>query len=414
MGLDPERATIEQRQEATQTISKALLALEASGAMRIRPDAQRRIDKGRVQAAREAGVPDDVVSKYEREQRNPILARDENDAYYLNVAQRNEAVDRAGVIAGVSSDIVRARSTIWMRSQPIKRQSVNRYFVELDKLRDTLETEELIKLSATVLKDPSQMFRWREKYKDVNVIIHAESEKLISSLGIVEEDIQQQEGLRPEDMIARRYYDIEPEDADQNGIVDKREWETFRQKQQAVLAKASPEQVHYVTEEYPRGRWKDANVQAVYERYIAAQRATDTYFEIPKYFGLTVTDGDTIDTYIRGADALADQLVARLRTTPAGNAAADKLRIPRKWLWSKYASALIESGAPIDKRLLTIAMAINTNTKLRNRITSPARRSFLLEHGDIPRFYETIRSPLKRGDATRLGLIEPEFILELE
>ena len=111
-GIDPDKATDEERTAAGQAVAKASIPSELLGMMRLRPQELDQMKRGRLEAAIAAGVPKATAQDAFAEGRNPITAVDDKEKYILTATQRDQAVQKAAELAGVEPDIIRALSDI--------------------------------------------------------------------------------------------------------------------------------------------------------------------------------------------------------------------------------------------------------------------------------------------------------------
>jgi hypothetical protein len=117
-GVDPDKATDEERAAAEKTVAKATVPMELVGAMRIRPEEIDEMKRGRLEAAIAAGVPKETAQDAFAEGRNPISAVDDQEKYILTATQRDQAVQDAAKRAGVQPDVIRALSDISLPLRP--------------------------------------------------------------------------------------------------------------------------------------------------------------------------------------------------------------------------------------------------------------------------------------------------------
>lgn len=125
------------------------------------------------------------------------------------------------------------------------------------------------------------------------------------------------------------------------------------------------------------------NEPRIEARFRTATNALDRYFEIPKYTGLTATEGALLDT-ILGAFSQAGQKI-RLE---AGQRGVDPTTATQTRLL--IAQQLLRVGrikTARDRQILALALIVARKPQIKKAIVSPAKAQFVINNQDLSLFY---------------------------
>ncbi|MGE0542270.1 MAG: hypothetical protein AB7R89_19045 [Dehalococcoidia bacterium] len=289
MGIEPERATPEQRTEAAERAGARLLAMTEAGTVRWRPEGPMREE--RLQEAIAAGVPE-AVARAAAERGNPVSTVDEAGVPYLNAAQKRAIYDanpeweRWGQVteplrrpeeqltARATREFFAATEQIDTNTRTALRTLYERWNAGAITGKELREQRGAIMTEARLRRQQLE-----ESARQRGALVDAEArEAFAKATG------RELAADTPEDQVARQYYAIEPQTDPLTGAID---WDGFFAQREAAIARLSPETRRYVLEEYPARRYASdpvvAQGEAWYQQAIAGVRE---YMDQPRYIGI--------------------------------------------------------------------------------------------------------------------------------
>jgi len=111
--------------------------------------------------------------------------------------------------------------------------------------------------------------------------------------------MERQVPTQPEEMAYMDYQKMEPQDANQNGIIDEEDMRLFFNARRGYLQNQSP-----WVRDYIRTR-RELQMTPTEIEYTRAQTTLNDFFDIPKYIGLSQPEGEAADKVLEQARALA-------------------------------------------------------------------------------------------------------------
>ncbi len=212
-----------------------------------------------------------------------------------------------------------------------------------------------------------------------------------------------------QDYYARIFHAIQPENfaglpgADPTPAA----WKRWREARDAFWTRfPEAEQFRdYILLTYPTRNWTDPRMAELHRTYIAAQRSYDEFLRLPAYRGMSVEDGDFIDS-IRG---LADRVSREIRFALAERGAdLSRIRVPALLAWRLALQQL--QTKPLTEhqyKLIRIAIIMDLKPQARRRLLNADRARFLMENPTLVEWYpgSIQQAGLRDQDAARLGLL---------
>jgi len=125
------------------------------------------------------------------------------------------------------------------------------------------------------------------------------------------------------------------------------------------------------------------NEPRIEKRFRLATDALDTYFDIPKYTGLTVREGALLDTILSTFNEAAARLRTEAKVQGVDSTAAAETRI-------RVAAQLLRTGhitTARDRQILALAIIMARKPAVKAGLTSPAKGQFVLANQDLSLFY---------------------------
>ena len=396
MGIDPTTATEEDMDRARRSVNLALLAGAQLGVARFRPEMIKKIIDTRAEVAGKYGVPADTIAAAKKVGRNPIYARDENDAPFLNRARSDLAIKEVSEKLGITTDAVRAVSNIWISIRPQKQQTVRGYYDEVRRWDDYMEKELLQPIATQVADRKLAPYEWRKKHEEYYTARNVVTRKLLSEFGLVEADLAYDEEApkHPDDAVAEKYYGIEP-DTDGNGVATEEEWEMFDQKRKAILASATPEQREYVLHQYRRIPWRDEINANLELRLRDAKETVNTYFDTPMWKGISL-DAQKKIQQVQDDEALFWYKIREAVGAPT------ELMPNNDAMWHAYGTYLLRTH-PETLPYFSIANALR-RTRVRKALENRERVLTLVRNPDVFNFYPDLASILSEDERLYLGI----------
>jgi hypothetical protein len=287
MGIHPYEATPEQIQEAQR---KASLAAGISGAtgyvVNTGSTFNRDASKAQREAALEAGVPEDAVKDAQRRHSNPMYSTGEDGTRYLNTAELrelNDAHPEWGRLAAVRDSF----------KDPVGRQA------EKDKYAGQQAIKSMEGEAEERLRPVYEAFRrgeidGKELLKErANVMAEIRGAKKAYDKAHPRTQDQDVTKVPREDLLAQAFYDIEPT----TGMDGMPDWDSADRLKAQFLRdnRVTEDEFKYITETYPKKKFKDPEMNEVESEYRTASEQRKKYFSLPKYGGLNEAETAAAD-----------------------------------------------------------------------------------------------------------------------
>lgn len=181
-----------------------------------------------------------------------------------------------------------------------------------------------------------------------------------------------------------------PSGVEHVGIVD---WDAFREKREAVLAK-------YPAAVAERVRQEDQSKTPGIEAYKLASQKQQDIESLPRYRGFTAEQGEKIDQVrtmmAKTAENIKGQMGLPAGTPVPGLAAALRAQTVKEM----QAKGAIKT--PEDMQLAMFAIGLEENPKLAESLKNPAQYQAILENPDVAIFYPYLRYRVPKALWSRL------------
>ena len=194
---------------------------------------------------------------------------------------------------------------------------------------------------------------------------HAHNENMPAELGLNPDALPEKETREAKVVQQIRELDLE-NFPDPSGIGF--DWDAFELAKQKLLVQLSLE----VRKEYEKPAWEsyeDPEVASNEKRVYEVKKALDTWFEFPKYKGLTNAESDTVDAMIEWAGLQREQYL-----------------LVGESVKTDYFLEWLITSQPGDAGLASYARVANSS-KLRETTINPQKRQWTLAHPDLAVFY---------------------------
>ncbi|MGE0371891.1 MAG: hypothetical protein AB7Q01_08390 [Gammaproteobacteria bacterium] len=313
MGVVPSDATPEQRAEAEQRTAFRQALLTEVGTLRWRPSEEREFRDRKLQLAIEAGVPEDVAREAAK-RGNPLSAVTADNIPYLDDATKREAYAQIGP----EMDAWQQVGDPLMSEERLGRTRETRgYFDRLNEI-DARSTEELATVHGRYQSGVISGEQMRDQRGEILGRARNERQALKGEYQrrgalVTEEERdafyaesgQVMLGDTPQDRAARTYYDIELE---KDPLTGEPLYDEYYARREQALAALDPETRQYVTERYPRDKYKDNPLVAEGEaQYRADMAEFQQYMDMPKYLGIPKEREEEMDRAAELLSYLRDQ-----------------------------------------------------------------------------------------------------------
>ena len=275
-------------------------------------------------------------------------------------------------------------------------------FSEIDKSQGAME-DGLLASYAAVQAGAMTIPEFRQKFSDMQ----REHGYLANSLlDARDESPEQLKGEVKQDWYARLYTAIQPEqfDEDKDGVVDEIEFQEWR-KAREDFWKDNPEAQNfrsYITVDYQAKKWKTPEMGAIaLERY-EALNLYEQFLKMPKYTGLTTSDGAFVDRARKAKNKFMDE--ARF------NGQEPKSRQAWRQVMSEMGNL---TGKELE--LFKVAIALDKR-RVRDRLLNPQRVAFLQENLLLAEWYPSVigMAGITVGERQEAGLPAPGGLSALD
>jgi hypothetical protein len=194
----------------------------------------------------------------------------------------------------------------------------------------------------------------------------------------------------PQDILAAKYEAIQPVDTTGTGTPSAADWATWQgaRNQFWLDNPAANGFRQYITTDYPDKKWAAFPVaKQMIDQLKSAQYQNSTYLAIPKYKGLSTSDGQFLDGVLSAKSTSIAQLtdMAIKAGVPQAN-----VKIPAALAWQYTVQALQSAGVKITDRvaqLIKLAAVIDGNTQAKLKLINPQRLQYLQQNPSLVGWY---------------------------
>jgi len=356
-GIHPFKATPEQDLEARRAAARSGVIGEGSGQMfDSASEAAVEMRKERVAAAISAGVPEDQAEEAARFRRNPLFEVNKQGVPYLNVAER-----RALTSAHPEWEQLAAANSSF--TGPAERARAGEKFKDYDQ-REAFNKQiedQLLPAYEAFQRGDIDGATFRELRDDAMTQMRAVRE-FLNQRHPYEQTGEPLPEAR-EDTLAGMYYAIQPTPA-ADGTLD---FKSVEAKRSALLRmyEATPEEISYITETYPRQRWTQPLMNAVEEEYKGAQDLMGQYQDLPQFPGLSP---DQEAKALQGLELL------------------DRIKSQRPNLTTTQALAILARTNPGVAQITRRALTIRSSSRRKGAAPTP-RKQFWDSNPVLSKYY---------------------------